>query len=77
MEGRMRTVVDEILYGETERSDRRSYAIRGESPIWQGRILINQIENVENREAAWGAAAFLIFVPLAVLGVVALVRLLG
>ena len=45
MEGRLMTIVDEVLYGEVQRADRQSYPIRGESPIWtQGRILINQIE---------------------------------
>ena len=42
-----------------------------------GRILIHQIENVENREAAWGAAAFLLFVPLATLVVVLLSKVMG
>ena len=78
MEGRLRTIVDEVLYGETERADRQGYQIMGVSPIQhfydlamdrQGRILI---ENAENREAAWGAGAFLAFVPVAVLAVLAL-----
>ena len=76
MEGRLRTIVDEILYGAIERSDRQGYPIL--VPIWtQGRILINQIENVENREAAIGALAFLAFVAVATPAVVLLSKVMG